>query len=458
MKTKFPGYYSTPEESLSNLWSSESTLFVFDTNCLLNLYRCEEQTREDILNVMQAIANRIWIPFQVGLEFQKNRRVIINSSIESLENIREALRNIYTQNMLDHGKVKRALYNNLNESISKLQKSLKKPIESFIESEISTRIKSKEAISSHDSIRDAIDKIIGDKVGNIPTQAIIDEIDKEGERRYSNKIPPGFKDSSKKDITYHSGISFQDRFGDLYLWKELINKAGDKNIQNIFFISDDTKDDWLFKYKNTVHGPLESLKTEICQQSSIEHFRLINQFTFLNEAKKFLDDINVSDESLEEIEKISLRNSNPESHLDTFQYNEKSSFKWSVHASIKDFFGANSEEVRIRYRKEHLIFQAHEQLEIFEKLADKTLLLLNDILGLEEVSNMEVRKKYKKIYESLSSSLHIARGYADDLSELIKDNGEAQQIITSTIKLRQQCDLLDQGVINMLNYLESEFR
>ncbi|WP_212738187.1 PIN-like domain-containing protein, partial [Escherichia coli] len=81
MKSTFLGFYSTPTESLADIWLDDSTLFVFDTNCLLNLYRCEDHTREDIIKVMKAVAPRTWIPFQVGFEFQRNRRVVIEDSI-----------------------------------------------------------------------------------------------------------------------------------------------------------------------------------------------------------------------------------------------------------------------------------------------------------------------------------------------------------------------------------------
>ena len=460
MKTKFPGYYSTPEESLSEIWSSESTLFVFDTNCLLNLYRCEEQTREDILKVMETIANRIWIPFQVGLEFQKNRRVIINSSIESLENIKEALTNIYMQNMLDHGKVKRALYNKLSDGISKLQDSLKKPIDSFIESEIDTRIKSKQTISSHDFIRDAIDKIIGVNIGDIPTQEAIDEIDKEGEQRYLKKIPPGFKDSTKKDITYHSGIAFQDKFGDLYLWKELITKAGDEHIKNVVLISDDTKDDWLFKYKNTTHGPLESLKTEICQQSKIENFKLINQFTFLNEAKKYLENVNVSDESLEEIENLSLRNSLPDSNMDNLRDDIKNSFIPSLNDRMIDLFESHTAETNSNNKKERnfLRSQANSTLSIFDRIVEKTLSILNELVVAGNITNkLPDSTENIEIYQDLSYALYTARIHANELIDSLICDGDIRETYKLIAQLQEQCDFLEKGNSNAKKYLLSLF-
>ncbi|HCN9791589.1 TPA: hypothetical protein N7A24_004685 [Escherichia coli] len=170
MKSTFLGFYSTPTESLADIWLDDSTLFVFDTNCLLNLYRCEDHTREDIIKVMKAVAPRTWIPFQVGFEFQRNRRVVIEDSIASLDKIHDELKKIYTQNILSSGSVKKQLYNALSEEISSLQEQIKKPIDDYINEKIVPRISSKKKISEHDFIRDQIDEIILDKVGEPPTQ------------------------------------------------------------------------------------------------------------------------------------------------------------------------------------------------------------------------------------------------------------------------------------------------
>ncbi|EEY5242699.1 hypothetical protein ET266_01770 [Escherichia coli] len=305
MKSTFLGFYSTPTESLADIWLDDSTLFVFDTNCLLNLYRCEDHTREDIIKVMKAVAPRTWIPFQVGFEFQRNRRVVIEDSIASLDKIHDELKKIYTQNILSSGSVKKQLYNALSEEISSLQEQIKKPIDDYINEKIVPRISSKKKISEHDFIRDQIDEIILDKVGEPPTQEKINKINELGEKRYENKLPPGFKDASKQDKSFFSNIEFQDKYGDLYLWKEIIEKAKSEDIKSVIFICDDNKSDWWFIHSGKTHGALASLKTEICTEANIDNFKLINQLTFLHEAKSYLNDINISESSLKEVEELS---------------------------------------------------------------------------------------------------------------------------------------------------------
>lgn len=310
MKSIFSGFYSTNSDSMKRIWLEGSTLFVFDTNCLLNLYRCEDHTREDILRVMREVAPRTWIPFQVGLEYQRNRRSVIEESISSLDKIKNELIKIHTQNILNSGSVKKHLYNSLNDELLELQSQLKGTIEEYITEKIMPRITSKKSISEHDFIRDSIDEILRNRVGSIPTQDRINEINDEGKRRYQNKQPPGFKDDVKQSTSFFSNIELQDKYGDLYLWKEIIEKSKDEEIKNVIFICDDNKNDWWFTHSGKTHGALESLKTEICNNANINNFLLINQLTFLNESNKHLENIKVRDSSLKEVMELSTLNEN----------------------------------------------------------------------------------------------------------------------------------------------------
>lgn len=306
MKKEFCGFYSTPDESLEAVWGGESTLFVLDANCLLNLYRCEDGTREDIIKVMKVLSPRIWIPFQVGYEYQKNRRNVIDDSISSLLKIKEELTKYYKQSILEQANIKKHLYNKLNSDISGFQESLQSNIDNFIAENIDKRIESKRAIANHDFIRDELDAIINENIGCLPTQVEIDEINKNGATRYENKIPPGFKDASKKGVSYFSGITIEDKFGDLYLWEQVIEKAKADNIDTVIFVTDDVKEDWVFIHKGKNRGPLESLKTEICKKANLNNFRLINQLSFLSEAKEYINGIDVSNETFNEVKELAM--------------------------------------------------------------------------------------------------------------------------------------------------------
>lgn len=304
MKSTFLGFYSVDQKLLKSIWSSDNTLFVFDTNCLLNLYRCEDETRDDILNVMRTLKNRTWIPFQVGLEFQRRRKTVIHDSIDSLIKIKKNLEKIYNQDFLSSTNIRSHLYSTLNSEVISLLQQIKLPIEGYIKGKISPRIELKESVTNHDFIREEIDNIFDGRVGNLPSQALIDNINAEGEIRYQKEQPPGFKDKKKDGVYNFRNVEFKSCFGDLYLWKEIIEKAKHVEIKNVIFVTDDRKDDWWYSFSGKTHGPQADLTTEICIEADIDNFKLINQSTFLYEAKEYLDNINVRESSLQELKDL----------------------------------------------------------------------------------------------------------------------------------------------------------
>lgn len=105
MKQIFNCFYDVTDTSeLEKVWKANDTLFIFDTNVLLSLYSFQPESRKDFFKVLSSIEDRIWIPFHVGLEFQKNRLNIIKN--------------------------RRSTFNELNRDIDKLSESLtfdKKP-------------------------------------------------------------------------------------------------------------------------------------------------------------------------------------------------------------------------------------------------------------------------------------------------------------------------------------------
>ena len=57
MKSLFKGFYQLTEEEFKSLW--ENSLFIFDTNVLLNLYRYQSSTRDALLKVMEGSVPKI---------------------------------------------------------------------------------------------------------------------------------------------------------------------------------------------------------------------------------------------------------------------------------------------------------------------------------------------------------------------------------------------------------------
>ena len=89
MKGLFPQFDTGAEIDYDSIW--KQALFAFDTNVLLNLYRYQPGTRDELLNVMAKLSGRIWVPHHVALEFQRNRLKVIAEQRTRFTDVRRAI-------------------------------------------------------------------------------------------------------------------------------------------------------------------------------------------------------------------------------------------------------------------------------------------------------------------------------------------------------------------------------
>ena len=73
-----------------------------------------------------------------------------------------------------------------------------------------------------DSIRDELDILFEQKIGEPFSNEELKSLYKEGEERYSYKIPPGYKDKKDEKFSY-SGRIYDKQYGDLILWTKRSN-------------------------------------------------------------------------------------------------------------------------------------------------------------------------------------------------------------------------------------------
>src|SRR5665647_778377 len=85
MKKSFYGYYSPTTEQYQLLW--KEGLIVFDANVLLNLYRLPTTARDELISVLELLKERLWIPHQVALEFQRRRLTVISNERKNTEDV-----------------------------------------------------------------------------------------------------------------------------------------------------------------------------------------------------------------------------------------------------------------------------------------------------------------------------------------------------------------------------------
>ena len=244
MKNQFPGYFSLPKAQIKKLW--DEGLFVFDANILLGLYRYSDATRKEFFATLDAVKERCWIPHQAAKEYFDNRLSVIGKQEEAYVDIVKSMDDIENKFKSSHQhpflspKVLDRICKDFEIARDELEKS-----KSFHTSRI-----------TDDDVLAEIERIFRDRIGLPYSDKDLSSILVEGEERYKKNIPPGFRDGKKDD-----SADSTRRFGDLILWKQILDKAkADK--QGVIFVCDDRKDDWWLQFKGKTLGPRPELIKE----------------------------------------------------------------------------------------------------------------------------------------------------------------------------------------------------
>jgi len=310
MKEIFRGYYQLDEKEFKKLW--KNAVFIFDTNVLLNLYRYQSNTKDSLLDTIENLSNRVWIPYHVGLEFHRRRLTVIKDQNQKFSEVRDAVDNaiLKIKNDLDGLQLKKrhSLINpdGLLDEMSKVRDIFFKELESLEQKSLTN--------SKNDQIIKRIQKLLGKNIGDAPeSQEALNQIFEEGEKRYLYKRPPGFRDMQKNsndeyDYVYE-GLSYKAKYGDLILWKQLIEYAKQEKISDIVFVTDDKKDDWWWetsKSNSNKIGVHPELKDEIYREAGVERFHMYTTDTFLEYANQYLG-AEVKEEAIEEVRDVARR-------------------------------------------------------------------------------------------------------------------------------------------------------
>lgn len=316
-------YLKLTEEFEAEIW--KDCIFVFDTSSLLDLYLYSDTTQKDIFsNIFQILKKRLWITQNIKYEFLKHRETKIylpvvkynelvkkssnNKDKGYLERIEQGIKEItslvksfesetqkndkhpfFPENFNDE--LKQSL-NNFNNVFINFKNKTVEQIEHLRKS-IEESVKLKQ-----DNVAGAIDMYFS--VGNDFAYNQVMEIVKEGAFRYKHKLPPGYEDESNK-----IGIAV---YGDLIIWKQIIDIAKNLN-KDVILITNDTKIDWCYrkdKEHDKIERPREELISEIQSEASVR-FWMYTTTQFLYKSK-FLLKAQIQEETLIEVSEVKVSN------------------------------------------------------------------------------------------------------------------------------------------------------
>ena len=398
MKKLFPGFYLPTEEDFKRLW--DECVFVFDASMLLNIYRYSPETQTAFLTILEKLKDRIWLPHQVAFEFSKNRGKVIEDQLKAYGDVEKTLDDIYLALEQQLSSFKRHSSISIAETLAS--------VKSGLDAAKGALAKNKEGhrdFSVDDPVGDKLEKLIAGKVGPPFAKEKLVDIYGDGELRYKLQQPPGYMDTK--------GKPGNDKYGDLLLWRQVIEYAK-KEHKPIILVTGENKEDWWHKEKGKIVSPRPELINEIHDQADVG-FYLYQSAQFLEYAQKYLN-LEGEKTAVEEAEEISRLDEAVETAVNYIATKD-----W-IDRRLRNNFGA-LDNVLLRRASEAtnllnnpLMRQAIESAQLFNKTFQNPLLRR----ALDDFNEIKTPFITQKIEHDLATRSAINR-HLDDVSRLAND-------------------------------------
>ncbi|MCH8063319.1 MAG: DUF4935 domain-containing protein, partial [Chloroflexi bacterium] len=205
MRDKFPGYYRPSEEDFNVMW--KGCTFVFDSNVLLDLFRVSNNTAQSILETLEKIKDRIWLPHQAADEYHRNLAGVLSKqqgeyqvTLDQINRILESFAGQKTHPFID------------SDLMSEVESLFDK-----VRSELGERRDSLANSFFDHPLKDKVANLFEGKVGDPFDSERLAKIYKDGEERYRKDIPPGYADRKKEQESR--------KYGDLVIWQQILDRV-----------------------------------------------------------------------------------------------------------------------------------------------------------------------------------------------------------------------------------------
>lgn len=312
------GIYDSGFEAYKNVTSEEyqtvlrTGIVIVDTNVLLHLYRYHSGTRKDLIDILDAIKDQLWVPHQAMHEFWQRRSGVVVGRSKEIEDTVDGIR----ASGLHMNEGIRTWANRIGLPATEKQQILDR-IETTI-AYVSEQIRTLSAIEAtvdasteSDPILFALEPILAGKVGRPLSPEILREAKKEALQRIADKRPPGWRDGQKKE----------NKEGDYLVWFQSLQEAKKRGV-DVLFVTDDAKADWWRIEHGETKGPLPELVHDMREVANVRLY-MTRPETLLLHAKDVLGK-EVSDDSIRDVQRVSnlvdMRSEAERSQERYFQY------------------------------------------------------------------------------------------------------------------------------------------
>lgn len=287
------------EKFQKHFLTDEDTLIVLDTNYLLSILRLSPELAIKYIRAIRDNEKNIYIPYIAALEFNFNKINVKYNNKKNIKQIDTIIQEIENQINSSKKKLEKILLNDQQNRISqhadKYIETLHTDLESFQKID-----RQKKADELYESLINAISTKVGDK----PTQEKIDLIEAEGEERYEKEISPGYNDAKNKlSSRQFDGIEYQRKYGDLLIWKDIIDKSKELSKKRVIFVTDDgtseKKTDLFYEINKNKMGPRIEMMDELYKNSKADLYILRNE-AFVSET------VELNDQQMQEIRNLNV--------------------------------------------------------------------------------------------------------------------------------------------------------
>jgi len=291
----FPGYRLPSDEELDE--ALRAALVVVDANVLLDLYRYNESTRDDLLGVLRRIGDRLWVPHQVLREFWRNRISVLASRGAGTD---EALSALAKQRRATGDAIRRWAKTVAVES--RYQDHLLAKVDALhaeLEQEIRAHAPGPpKAISGSvmEPVLQQLQILLDGKAGRKPSDAEWEAAVKEGNERAARQEPPGYKDGEKANSDLPEGAA-----GDYLVWHQTLEEATRRGI-DILLVTGDEKEDWWWRYRSELLGPRIELVSEFKARCGRQLY-MMRPIDLLRRSSAL--HVTVRKESVDDVERVS---------------------------------------------------------------------------------------------------------------------------------------------------------
>ncbi|MGO4650219.1 PIN domain-containing protein [Arthrobacter sp. 2RAF22] len=228
------------------MWASAH--IVMDTNVVLDLYKYHAKTTDLYLRSLRKYGPRLWLPYQVALEFHRNRPTVRAETtkghkdrIKDLKSFKNKIQSNTLKSKLESSPVETELVEKTDEAIAALETEL-------------TQLSAETHVNSRDKLLDLITELFDGRVGDPPSPEQLEALTATAKQRFDDLIPPGYEDRGRKPAG--------EEYGDYLLWQQVLDYA-QSHSKDIIIATEDNKADWWLKINgDDIVGPRPELIQE----------------------------------------------------------------------------------------------------------------------------------------------------------------------------------------------------